>query len=185
MPPSSGLGSTEAAVKGAFPAVLVGVIEPYPYFSGAAVTDHLARMASAGIGPSFVHLDIDITALKPGRDDLARDLASIASACAALRVPFGVIVWGADGDSDALYSDDALRLARALGEAFLADGTWADHIIFQSWAVSSTGLSITPTNLPETTPDTHTGILNAAFTVWSGQLAGHVQAAQGGTRRRP
>jgi hypothetical protein len=173
------------AMKQSFPSVRVGLIEPYPYFGGATIVGLLARMTASGIGPAFFHLDIDISALKPGRDDLVHDLALIASACATTRTPFGVIVWGVNGDSDALYADDALHLARTLGAAFLAGDLWADHVIFQSWAVSSTGLLITPTNLPETTPDTHTGILNAAFGVWSTQLAGHEQPAQGGSRRRP
>jgi hypothetical protein len=33
------------------------------------------------------------------------------------------------------------------------------QIIFQSWVVSSTGLSITPTNLPEGELDTHTNLV--------------------------
>jgi hypothetical protein len=38
-----------------------------------------------------------------------------------------------------------------------------DHIVFQSWAESSTGLLITPSNLPESRADTHTFLLNDLY----------------------
>jgi hypothetical protein len=38
-----------------------------------------------------------------------------------------------------------------------------DQLIFQSWAESSTGLRITPTNLPEVTPNTHTRLVNDVY----------------------
>jgi len=36
-------------------------------------------------------------------------------------------------------------------------------VIIQSWALSATGLFITPSNLPETSPTTHTALINQIY----------------------
>jgi hypothetical protein len=79
--------------------------------------------------------------------------------CAGERLPFGIIFNGTDGDSDVLYASEVYTTLNLLEEAFRGWSRMPDHFIVQSWAVSSTGLSITPANLPETRAYSHTSLL--------------------------
>jgi hypothetical protein len=149
------------AVQAAWPGVGIGLIEPYPYFSVTQIDGFLARMQAGGIRPAFFHLDIDLNAVRRGRQDVPSDLQRLAAACEGRGIPFGVIIWGNNGNADALYVDDAWRLVNLVGESFDAEDLPRD-LIFQSWAQSSTGLWITPSNLPEQRPDTHTYFIDRA-----------------------
>jgi hypothetical protein len=55
-----------------------------------------------------------------------------------------------------------MRNARELGRVFRS---WEvmPHVIIQSWALSATGQFITPSNLPETGPYTHTALINQIY----------------------
>jgi len=86
-------------------------------------------------------------------------MRALRKACADRNIAFGIIVWGYDGNSDVLYSRDTGRLATEITDAFPTWNDMPDQLILQSWAVSDTGLVITPSNLPEDTPYTHTNIL--------------------------
>ena len=146
------------AVTQAAPDVAIGLIEAYPSFSPDSFDAMLQLLAARSIRPAFLHVDVDIRALRAGRDDFARDMRRLQTIAAGQSVPFGFIVWGYNGDADALYADDAGRLTRGLADTFRWE-QMPDHVIFQSWAVSSTGLLVTPNNLPEDRPATHTHIL--------------------------
>lgn len=155
-------------VAQAAPNARIGLIEAYPSFAPDTFGSMLTLLTARGMKPAFLHVDVDIRALRPGRDDFARDMRRIQEICAAQDVPFGFIVWGYNGDADALYAQDATLLAGELADTF----RWAqmpDQVIFQSWAVSSTGLLITPQNLPEDRPYTHTEILRSAWRRFLGQ----------------
>ena len=148
-------------VAEAFPDVRIGLIEAYPSFAPAAFEAMLRLLAERGVKPAFLHVDVDLRALRAGRDDFPRDMRQLRDICLAQDVRFGFIIWGYNGDADAAYGADAARLTGELADTF----RWAqmpDHVVFQSWAVSATGLLITPQNLPEDRPSTHTQIL------WSG-----------------
>jgi hypothetical protein len=148
-----------AAIRAARPAVRLGLIEAYPFSREDAIERMLDLLQARNAKPAFLHIDIDLNAIRQFRVDLPGDLRRLKSACASARIPFGVIIWGYNGDADALYALDAGRLLDAVTEAFPSSRDLPDHIIFQSWAVSRTGQSITPSNLPESTPYTHTNLL--------------------------
>lgn len=149
------------ALTQAFPAVRIGVIEAYPSFAPDAFDAMLRLLAARGVKPAFLHVDVDLHALRQGRDDFARDMRRLQAICHEHGVLFGFIVWGYNGDTDVLYARDTSRLTGELADTFRWE-QMPDHVIFQSWAVSSAGLLITPQNLPEDRPYTHTQIL------WSG-----------------
>jgi hypothetical protein len=86
-------------------------------------------------------------------------MRALRQACASRSIPFGIIVWGYNGDSDVLYAMDAGHVVDEITNAFTTWSDMPDQVIVQSWAVSSTGQSITPANLPETQPYTHTNLL--------------------------
>jgi hypothetical protein len=151
------------AVKRAFPDVRVGLIEPYPVFSPEQFAEMLGLLRERGVPVDFLHADVRRPDVSPGRELFPGEMLELSALATQYKIPFGAIIWGDNGDADALYAADALRNARELGNAF---GSWEalpKHIIIQSWAVTATGQFITPSNLPETAPSTHTALLNQIY----------------------
>jgi hypothetical protein len=148
-------------VRAARPAVQVGLIEAYPFSSADAIEAILTLLDSRGAKPAFLHMDVDWHL--SGGEAFRRDMKRLQTYCGARQIPFGIIITGYNGDSDALYADDAAGITELTAETF---GTWTampDHIIVQSWVESRTGLRITPTNLPERQPYSHTHMLFGVF----------------------
>jgi hypothetical protein len=158
-------------VQSAFPAVKIGLIEAYPLSSEATIETILGLLAARGVPPAFVHADVDSRALRLFRADFTRDMRALRDACAARGIPFGIIIWGYNGDSDALYAVDAEHVLAEITDAFTSWSDMPDHIIVQSWAVSSTGLLITPSNLPEDRLYTHTNLMMDVYRRVRGQTA--------------
>jgi hypothetical protein len=155
-------------VKGSVPDALIGLIEAYPFSSEAQIETMLDLLRARGALPAFLHVDVDLNAVRGGID-LAADMKRLKDACASQKVPFGVIIWGNNGDVDALYALDAGRLLNRITEAFPTPADAPDHLIVQSWAVSRSGLSITPANLPEDADFTHTNLLWYVFRRFRGE----------------
>jgi hypothetical protein len=168
------------AVTGSAAGVKVGLIEAYPFSSETTLESILGLLDARGVPTAFLHVDVDSRALKPGRDDFTRDMRALRQACASRSIPFGIIVWGYNGDSDVLYAMDAGHVVDEIAKAFTTWSDMPDQLIVQSWAVSSTGQSITPSNLPETQPYTHTRVLWDVFR----RLRGQNGAASGTAIRR-
>jgi len=166
-PTADRVGTYVRGVQREFPAVKIGLIEAYPFSSAAAIESALALLSERGVPPAFLHIDVDIRGLRPGRDDFARDMSRLRALCRDRNLPFGFIIWGYNGDSDALYAFDADRQAGMVADTFRGD--LPEHLIFQSWAMSSTGLLITPSNLPEDREYSHTQILWSVLRRLGGQ----------------
>jgi hypothetical protein len=150
-------------VHRAAPGIRIGLIEPYPFFRPETFTSMLRLLRDRGTPAAFLHVDAYLPALQPGRDAFGSDMLRLADLSSAYGIPFGIIVWGENGDADSLYAADALKLADQISRTFRSWDVMPDHLIFQSWAESSTGLRITPANLPEGTPNTHTTLLNDVY----------------------
>jgi hypothetical protein len=162
-----------AGVRAARPAVQVGLIEAYPFSSADAIEAILTLLDSRGAKPAFLHMDVDWHL--SGREAFRRDMKRLQGYCGAQQIPFGIIITGYNGDSDTLYADDVEAITELTAETFDTWTAMPDHIILQSWAESRTGQRITPTNLPERQPYSHTYML---FRVFRRLLAGG--AATGG-----
>jgi hypothetical protein len=145
-------------VQAVFPAVKIGWIEAYPFSSAAAIESALILLTERGVPPAFLHLDVDVRGLRLDRDDFTRDVGRLRAFCRDRNIPFGFVIWGYNGDSDTLYAFDADRQAGLLADTFPWDAM-PEHLVFQSWAVSSTGQLITPSNLPEDRLYSHTRIM--------------------------
>jgi hypothetical protein len=164
-----------SAVQRRFPNIGIGLIEAYPFSSAATIETILDLLRARGTPPAFLHVDVDWRALEPG--EFARDLPRLQAAARARGITFGVIVWGYNGDADRLFADDAADIANRLADAF---GSWEnmpERIIFQSWAESSTGLQITPSNLPEVRAYAHTNIVLNLYRRLRGTVGGAVGTA--------
>jgi hypothetical protein len=144
------LATYYSGVHTSVPRVRIGLIEAYPSFTADQFGQMLALMRDRMILPAFLHVDVDLRAVLPERGfDLSRDMRRIQDICRGYRIPFGVIVWGYDGDADVNWTRDAAQLAAGFREAFADPNPRPDQYIFMSWSESRTGLRIVPSNLPE------------------------------------
>jgi hypothetical protein len=146
-----------AAVKAASPNVAIGLIEAYPFSSADAIEAEVTLLQARGATPAFLHMDVDWHL--SGGDAFKRDMPRLQAFAAARNIPFGVIITGYDGNADALYAIDAYKITDLIAGTFLNWSRMPDHLIVQSWAVTNTGLVITPANLDERRPYSHTSIL--------------------------
>ena len=78
-------------------------------------------------------------------------------------MPFGIIITGYSGDADSLYAIDAAGISHLIAQTFLRWADMPEHLMFDSWVESRTGLRITPSNLPETRLFSHTRLLLDTF----------------------
>jgi hypothetical protein len=161
-------------VTAAFPETKIGLIEAYPSFTPSDFASMLDLLQARGVLPAFLQLDVDLRAVKPPRFDFARDVKAIRDAAAARGVPFGIILWGYNGDADALFADDVAALANAYRQVFPTWGDVPEQLNIQSWALSSTGLNITPSNLPDNRPYTLTNIFWQSYRRFRGETSGAV-----------
>jgi hypothetical protein len=141
----------------------IGLIEAYPFFRPDAFETMLRLLDERGTPVAFLHVDAYLPALRPGHDDFNSDMIRLADIAESFGIPFGIIIWGENGNADHLYAADAMKLADAVGNTFRSWAVMPPQIIFQSWAESTTGLRIAPTNLPETGANTHTRLLNEIY----------------------
>ena len=159
LPTADRLATYVAAVHARYPGVRIGLVEAYPAFAPDEFAEMLGRMRERNIDPAFLHVAVDLRALRPDHDDLARDIRRLGTLANDAGVPFGAIVRGDNGDADTLFALDAERLAAALKQAFPEAGAMPDQLIVQSRAGSRTGRLITPSNLPENRAYTLTNLL--------------------------
>jgi hypothetical protein len=157
-----------SAVRQAFPEVQIGLIEPYPAFSPAAFREMLQLLRERRTPLDFLHIDALRLEVSPQREVFGSEMLELSALAGRYRLEFGVIIWGDNGEADVLYAEDALRSAANVGRVF---GSWEvmpDHLIIQSWALSRSGQFITPSNLPETAPYTHTALVNEIYAMLRG-----------------
>ena len=147
------------ALQSAFPNVKVGLSEAFPLTSEPNLERALDLLNARGVVPAFLHADVDSRALVKFGADFTRDMRALRQACRARGVAFGIIIWGYNGDADALYAIDAGYVAREIATAFPSWSDMPDNLIVQSWAVSASGRTITPSNLPEDQAYTHTALV--------------------------
>jgi hypothetical protein len=159
-----------AGVRAAFPSVEIGLIEAYPFSSVDTIANMLTLLAARNATPAFLHIDVDWRFAGPVA--FRRDVARLRDVAASARIPFGVILWGYNGDADVLYASDIGQVTSLTTETFLGWDDMPDHIIVQSWAESRTGLRITPSNLPEDQLYTHTRMLWDVFRRLRGSVGG-------------
>jgi hypothetical protein len=156
------------AVRQAFPEVRIGLIEPYPAFSPAAFTEMLRLLRDRGTRLDFLHIDALRLEVSPEREVFGGELLQLSDLAERYRLAFGVIIWGDNGEADVLYAADAIRSATEVGRVFRSWEVMPNHLIIQSWALSRTGRFITPSNLPETAPYTHTALVNQIYAMLRG-----------------
>jgi hypothetical protein len=140
------------------PGLVIGDVEPYPFFSAQAIEEWIDALAANQAMPQFFHLDVDHRRADLEGRDVTTDLAALKAFCAVRHIPFGVLLTGTDGADDAAYYQDVLAWTAKVGAAVGRP----EHAVFQSFSMSSDGLFTVPRNLPEDDPSifSHTRLLN-------------------------
>jgi len=141
-------------VKASFPDIIVGDVEPYPYFSAAQIEDWTRALEARGAVPAFFHLDVN-----PREGGSLHDEAGIAADMQELKafyeergISFGVIYtanmnFGVQSDQGyyQLTMDWLGQIQRAIGRP--------QHVIFESWlGPAPGGRHEVPINLPDDDP---------------------------------
>lgn len=152
-----------AGVHAQYPGVQIGMSEAYPLSSEPLLESILDMLKARGVPLAFLHADVDSRSLPLFHADFVTDMRALQQACAARGIAFGILIWGYNGGSDALYAADVDQLVTEITAAFTSWSDMPDNLVVQSFAQSSTGLFITPSNLTEDELDTHTYLLRDIY----------------------
>jgi hypothetical protein len=141
-------------VRAAYPHILVGDTEPYPYFSVTELEQWIQALEERGTTLAHFHLDVDIENVRVHRRDVVGDLRELDRFLQDHRIPLGVIFtsnWTAAGNNRA-YLDSTLGWMRTVNQAIGKP----EHLIFQSWmGPAPSGAHEIPINLPENDPSVY------------------------------
>jgi hypothetical protein len=144
-------------VRASYPDLIVGDIEPYPYFSIDQLEAWIAALEQRGAAPAFFHLDVDLERVRVENQDVSAALQTLRHFCAQQGIPFGVIFtsnWTAAGSNSA-YFDSTMEWIRTVKAAI---GT-PQQMIFQSWqGPAPSGAHEIPVNLPQNDPDNYSQV---------------------------
>jgi hypothetical protein len=146
-----------SAVTAAYPNVKIGLIEAYPFLSETTIETIVQLLRSRGATPVFLHMDADWHLA--GAERFKRDMKALQAFCQTQGIPFGIIINGNNSDTDPEYAIDVFVLTGLVADTFVTWDHMPDNLIIQSWSVTSTGLWLTPSNLPEDRLYTHTELL--------------------------
>jgi hypothetical protein len=139
------------AVSAAHPEILVGLVEPYPYFSIAELQDWIIELQGQGVTLPFFHLDVDAERVRVEGQRVGADLRALREFCQARDIAFGVIFtsnW-TQADSNRAYYRSTLdwlgTVKRAIGRP--------QHVKFESWqGPAASGHHEVPVNLARNDP---------------------------------
>jgi hypothetical protein len=140
------------AVAAAHPEIVVGLVEPYPHFSVAALQDWIVELAANGVVLPYFHLDVDTEQVRVEGHDVAADLRKLRRFSQARGIAFGVIFtsnWTESGSNHAYYQSTLEWLDvvnAAIGRP--------QHVKFESWqGPAPSGHNEVPVNLARNDPE--------------------------------
>jgi len=146
--------------KAALPGIVVGDIEPYPYYRAPQLEDWITTLINLHTPPAWFHIDLDFDLLaileSRGLVNGAQDMKRLDKFCNDRGIPFGVIINGFPAANDNIYGPLAVKHFRWFQEVLNMLHSSSIHIIFESWDVSPP----VPNNLPETAAYTHTWLID-------------------------
>lgn len=142
-----------------YPNVQIGLVEPYPHFSVDEIMSYVLELEHAGVAVPFFHLDMDLQREVREKQLVLSDLQRLRDFFQAKGIPFGVIIWGADGRSNDAFASGAWATLQTIAPAVGV----TEHTILESWAENPpgnmTGSKTKPDVVPESDPMTMSGML--------------------------
>lgn len=141
----------------------IGLIEAYPHMNVDQITWFLQLLKERDATPGHFHVDFDFWAArnkKMSNAQIGNDLRRMEAKCRELGIPFGILLWGHDGDNAGKFSQDLIELANKVKSTFGRP----DVIVFQSWSGTKTGdRRIVPSNLTEANPASLMGTMKSVL----------------------
>lgn len=139
-------------VKTAYPQIILGDVEPYPYFSVSELEQWISALEANGTKPDYFHLDVNMEQARVDRRDAIADLQSLSQFFQQHQIPFGVILtsnsnWNVT--SNRAYFEVTMEWIRTVNRAIGKP----QHVVFNSWlGPAPSGAHELPINLPENDP---------------------------------
>lgn len=150
-------------VKRVYPAIRVGLIEPYPYFTVDELMTFVRVLEdNVGVDLPFFRLDYDLRHRLNVDANSITDLKKLRSFLSGRGIEFELIVTGYDGRTDAASVASAMALAYEVSGA-----VGKPHaVVFQDWSTDRLGLGTTAVNLPEREVGSLTWLVNNGIGVF-------------------
>jgi len=149
-------------VHSAHPAIRIGLIEPYPYFSVDDITLFIVALENVGVRLPFFRLDFDLRHRRNVDANASRDLKRLHGFLNDRGIDFELIVTGYDGRTDAGAVASAMALAYEVSSAV---GT-PHSVVFQDWSSDRQGVGSSAVNLPEHQVGSLAWLVNNGVTVF-------------------
>lgn len=149
-------------VHATHPAIRVGLIEPYPYFTAEELISFIGALENAGVHLPFFRLDFDLRHRRNTDSNAATDLKRLHSFVVGRGIEFELIVTGYDGKTD------AGAVASAMALAYEVKGVVGrpHAVVFQDWSADRLGVSTLAVNLPEGQVGSLTWLVNNGLEVF-------------------
>lgn len=149
-------------VRAAHPAIRVGLIEPYPYFTADELISFVGALENAGVRLPFFRLDYDMRHRRNTDSNAAADLKRLHRFLSDRGIEFELIVTGYDGKTD------AGAVASAMALAYEVSGVVGrpHAVVFQDWSADRLGTGTTAVNLPERQVGSLTWLVNNGLEVF-------------------
>jgi hypothetical protein len=141
-------------VNTTYPHIIVGDIEPYPYFSVSELEQWISALEANGTKPAFFHLDVNM--LEGGkRPDVETDLPKLKQFFRDHQIPFGIIFTSNvnfNPASDRAYFDGTMDWIHTVNNIIGKP----QQVVFNSWSgPRPNGVHEIPLNLPENDPNSY------------------------------
>lgn len=144
------------------PAIRIGLIEPYPYFTITDITTFIVALENAGVRLPFFRLDYDMRHRRNTDANSSSDLKHLRSFLTGRSIDFELIVTGYDGKTDAGAVASAMALAYEVSGA-----VGQPHaVVFQDWSSDRLGVGTMAINLPERQVGSLTWLVNNGVDVF-------------------
>jgi hypothetical protein len=145
-----------------YPAIRIGLIEPYPYFTVDHLITFIGALENAGVNLPFFRLDFDLRHRRNTDSNASADLKRLRSVLSSQGIEFEAIVTGYDGKTDAGAVASAMALAYEVSGA-----VGRPHaVVFQDWSADRLGGGSSAVNLPEGQVGSLTWLLNNGVEVF-------------------
>ena len=145
-----------------YPAIRIGLIEPYPYFTVDNIISFVGALKNAGVTLPFFRLDFDMRQRRNSDANASADLRRLRSLLDNERIDFEVIVTGYDGKTDAGAVASAMALAYEVSGAVGKPNA----VVFQDWSSDRIGGGSAAVNLPEHQVGSLTWLVNKGVEVF-------------------
>jgi len=126
------------SVKSAYPDIIIGEIEPYPFYTIDKIKEWILLLENSGIHLPFFHLDLDLLTAKEkeknGEINIQSDLSDLNSFLKSKNIAFGIIFHPESSHLANIKNNKDIfnRIMDYVDVTKQVIGV-PDHVIFQSW----------------------------------------------------